>query len=1086
MSTLRVDNITSYIASAITIDVDLNIIGNISALNFSGTSGTSGSSGTSGTSGTSGGGGATEVTYLELVSLITGGTLTTGSYYLITDFQTCYDQPDYDYNRNPIITSGNSKTAEIDPIIVFATSSTTLSENAYQPSYPNDSIKYDISFTVTERTGSPAKGRITERIDEFNNRTDYDHRTILFKRYRYYEIAFDSPYQGTVEVSVASSTEMVVYGTGTNFLSISLGTKVGFDTNNNDYRVYEITNVVSDTEMTITGLTNTILSSGTKMFFADWDEYSSYYQNNVDDPTLLFEEYYTFNGDDDYNNYIGNHANLYQWNENDFILANNVFHTRFIGNKFGDECFNNTFFDDCENNTVGNYFYNNITDDDFDGNVIGNYFYNNKITANFQYNRIGENFYGNYIVQNDFYRNNIMNDFRYNEISGDDFQNNEIGNQFNYNKLRNGQFYKNDIGNGFNDNNIYWNFYGNLIGNGYYNNDIYCPFYDNVIGDYFQDNNFGDINDPSNNEFYENKIGYNFYGNNITGQTNNNVIGNDFDNNTITADVSYNVIGENFSNNTISSNFFSNQIFNEFKGNLITDNGNFELNKIGFGFAGNQLSGYCGGNVFGDVVIDNDFLGDVVSNTTSNWFSNNIIGDEFLNNKIGNYFQNNIIGIEFQHNNIGSNFESNTIDDGFGFGGGDWQGNVIGNNFSQNTIGEYFYNNTIPDNFYSNIIGEYFQWNIINTNVDNIDFTINYGNITGFTYSYLGTSAVDGIYYNLTGSTNGNGSNATFNVVVTGNIVTDVTLLLSGKLYLCGNTITILGTEIGGVTGVINTFTSDAVGKSGTTGVYISVPATGGTGTGASFIVTVVSDLVSDLTMNGDGEGYSNGDQLTVLGSLFGGVDGVDDITINITSVYSDDIVISVGQVSPIPPIYRQYTKQIFKRADGQKRLSYYDENDVLTIEPIVPVDSFTITSSDFTNGNPIYLNTNVLGVNGTEGFENTSPETDLYTGYYGIGLTTQVRNQIGNIYNSLGLNLGNSTGYVWQVTWGPGSSISTGLIKLGVNVNSGFFDIQTIDPADTDWQLPGSSNGTSLVGTFKFPATFTPYLPLINKGGWC
>ena len=68
----------------------------------------------------------------------------------------------------------------------------------------------------------------------------------------------------------------------------------------------------------------------------------------------------------------------------------------------------------------------------------------------------------------------------------------------------------------------------------------------------------------------------------------------------------------------------------------------------------------------------------------------------------------------------------------------------------------------------------------------------------------------------------------------------------------------------------------------------------------------------------------------------------------------------------------------------------------------------------------------------------------------------------------------------------GAGSSISTGLVKLGLNSNGAYFDIQTIDPADPDWELPGYTNGTSLVGTFRFPATFTPYLPLINKGGWC
>jgi hypothetical protein len=651
-----------------------------------------------------------DVTYAELYDKYTGQTFVAGSYYRITDFQTCYDQPDYDYDGNPIITSANTKTADVDPIIVFATSNSTLAENAYQPSYPKDSIKYDITFTVTEKTASPAKGRITERIDEFNNRTDYDHRTILFKRYRYYEIRLSDPYQGTVTVSVsiASPTEMVVSGTGTNFLSsISVGNKVGFEPNNNDYRVYEVTNVTSDTEMTITGLTSTV-SLTTKMYSADWDEYASYKQNNVDDPSS-FEEYYTFDGDDNFNNYIGNHANLYDWNGNDFLLANNVFHDRFQGNKFGDECYNNTFFDDCHDNNIGNNFYNNITDDDFDANVIGNNFHDNKITANFQYNRIGVDFEYNYIVQNSFNRNNIMNDFRYNEISGGSFQNNEIGSQFNNNKIKQ-QFYKNDIGNGFNQNNIYWGASGNLIGNAFNNNDIYCEFYDNVIGEYYESNNLGDINNPSNYGFYENKIGSAFRNNNITGQTYSNVIGNVFESNTLT------------------------------------------------------------GNTF--------------------------------HNTIGNYFGGNIIGNNFAHNQIGNYFQSNTIDDDFGFGGGAQRGNKIGNAFSNNNVGEYFYDNILPDNCQNNTMGDYFQWNVFNTSVFGVDFTEYYGNVTAFTYSALGSTASDNTYNGVGGTTNGNGIDATFNIEVSGGSVIGITGNTQGKLYFCGDTITILGSQIGGTDGV--------------------------------------------------------------------------------------------------------------------------------------------------------------------------------------------------------------------------------------------------------------------------------------------
>ena len=754
---------------------------------------------------TNGGSQVLNITYSGLVSNITGSTLSAGTYYIITDFRSCYDQPDFNSDGNAI-TTGNYKQAAIEPIMVFATSANTISTTAYQPAYPNDRIQYDWTFSTTERTSGVAYGRISERIDEFNNRTDYDHRTILFKRYRYYEIDLNNPYQGIVEVINISGTVMTVSGTGTNFLSsVSVGNKVGFEPNNNDYRVYEVISVDSDSGMTITGLTTVNLSPNTKMYSTDFDEYSSYYQNNVDESSV-FEEYYTFQGTDNFNNYIGNHANLYDWEGNDFLLANNVFHDRFIGNKFGDSCYNNTFFDDCHDNNIGNYFYNNITDDDFDGNVIGNDFYNNRITSNFQYNRIGENFYNNYIVQNSFYRNNIMNDFRYNEISGGDFQNNEIGNQFNNNKIKE-QFYKNDIGNGFYQNKIYWGAYGNLIGNGFNQNNIYCGFYDNVIGEYFYNNTLGDILNPSSKQFYGNRIGVEFESNTITDNFYGNDIGTGFYNNEISGETFTNRIGEPFENNTIYGEFYDNQIFNEFKGNITYQE--FNTNKVDWGFGANEFSGSCFGNSFGPFTTNNDFLGLVFGNVIKGDFNGNTIGDVFGTNNIGSGFDNNTIAQNFAYNEIGNFFTDNTIGEGFGFGGSATQKNYIGDNFYDNTIGEYFYNNRVGNYFQNNTLGDYFQWNVIDTDINLVDFTPNYGNIIAFTYNALGTGTTDGIYTNLSGATSGHGVNASFNIEVSGNTVIDVSGNTSGKLYQTGNTITILGSQIGGVTGVISGFTTN-------------------------------------------------------------------------------------------------------------------------------------------------------------------------------------------------------------------------------------------------------------------------------------
>ena len=146
----------------------------------------------------------------------------------------------------------------------------------------------------------------------------------------------------------------------------------------------------------------------------------------------------------------------------------------------------------------------------------------------------------------------------------------------------------------------------------------------------------------------------------------------------------------------------------------------------------------------------------------------------------------------------------------------------------------------------------------------------------------------------------------------------------------------------------------------------------------------------------------------------------------------------------------------------------------------------FTLTSLDFTLGQPIYQGTTPVGTNGVDGFVNNTAQTWLYEGYYGTGLSAGKVAEISAIYTNLGLSLSSNQGYVWNVTWGSGSTISTGLVKFGFYGPGQYFDIQTIDPTDTNYLQQNTNNGTVLTGTFLFPATFTPYLPLIDKNGWC
>ena len=463
------------------------------------------------------------VTYSELVDNITGGTLTPGRFYLMTDFQTCYDQPNYDNTKTPI-TTGNYKTGTTEPILLLAVSTTGFSPTVYSTLYPNDKITYDITWNTTEITSGSTKGRITERIDNFNNRTDYDNRSILFKRYYGYSYYENEPLSGLVGISGITGTTAVLYGnTGTTFNSnLSTGNIVSVQNLNPSF--FEVISVESDSLAIISGVTISV-TTDSPYYQGNEDSIMSYYQPNIRQDQV--EEYTTFDyvnlyGGGAVNNYIGNYSNLYlEFGVGDFLLANNVFINDddyvYRNNTIGDRSYNNTFNDDCDNNQIGDSFYNNSTNDDFDGNIIGENFNNNYITSNFNNNRIGSDFYSNTLIGFSFYRNNIGNDFNNNVWTNSDFSDNEIGNFFedntivaNFvnNNIQN-SFYVNNISDGFqynqigslfNNNTIGENFgfgsalpQGNRIGNNFSNNTVGEYFYNNSIPDNFQDNEVGDL-----------------------------------------------------------------------------------------------------------------------------------------------------------------------------------------------------------------------------------------------------------------------------------------------------------------------------------------------------------------------------------------------------------------------------------------------------------------------------------------------------------------------------------------------------------------------------------------------------------------
>lgn len=550
---------------------------------------------------TGGGASISEVTYSELSASFFGEDLTAGQYYKITDYRTYYDQPNWDA-VGTAITTGSYKSGSIEPLIVFATSTGSLSPYAYSTDYPKDTIKYDISVTQTEATNQPAKGRIYERIDEVGNRTDYDWRNVRFKRYTQYYAPYN--YSGKVTLTTTETTGSIV-GVDTNFSSnFEAGDVIGlYNPNSNrigGFDFYEVVDVSGSFYMGVTGSYYNAVSNTYYSVASNYTGYSAFQTNTVS-VGKDEAEYSTFDvegtpaGNGWYNNYLGDNND---WDV--FRLSNNVFRGGdYRDNYFGSNVVGNTFNDDCYGNKIGRNFEYNVIEDDFDNNTIGDGF--------------GYNF-----MNSDFQENIIANNFEYNTLADDD------GVDFNFNIINGNRFAHNwTIG--------YDHFHSNIITDDFYNNVFYNRFGNNLINGAVYDNLFDGDTDYNQfkQSFNTNKI-YNSFQNNVLDNFYENTILDTFYRNQINGQAYLNTFSGSFYDNTIGNLFYSN-----------TFAGVAAHNQIGSEFYSNTLGDYFGVG-YGDPRA-NKIGNNVRNNTIGEYFYSNTISDNFIDNTIGHYFQQNVV-----------------------------------------------------------------------------------------------------------------------------------------------------------------------------------------------------------------------------------------------------------------------------------------------------------------------------------------------------------------------------------------------------------------------------------------------------------
>ena len=491
--------------------------------------------------------------------------------------------------------------------------------------------------------------------------------------------------------------------------------------------------------------------------------------------------------------------------------------------------------------------------------------------------------------------------------NGQNFAYNKIGNNFNSNTI------DNDFGSGGGQNQ------GNVINEVFENNTIGQSMYNNVIGNHFVNNTVGD----------------NFENNAIKNYFASNTVGDVFESNTIGDVFNTNTIGDNFESNTIKNYFIGNSILNGFESNEIGDYfGNsgsgpgspvqniifddFKYNKIGNFFGNDTNFPTVGGGSNGDG-----------GNIINIGFQFNVIGDNFIFNAIDEGFRYNQIGNHFWLNVFGVGTESNILGNYFvGNGGGDFPlpmgdyfasnkfGNYVAFNwftglyFQNNNIGNFFgtaaefpaISNRILDNFQNNTIGNYFGYDPITPgdggNYIEVDFQNNkIGN--NFTYN----------------ATYGTFSDNVINNDFTSNIVYDN--FNYNRIDTAIDTVDFT-TYLSGVTSI--SFSSVGIGTPGT---YTGLTSTGGSGSGATFDVVVDAfSAVTSVSINDMGQNYITGNTLTIDGALYGGVGGVDSISISVLDVN-------------IPSVYQTYNCQLFEIGGGAKKLSYYDDSSVLVITDV-------------------------------------------------------------------------------------------------------------------------------------------------------
>jgi hypothetical protein len=172
----------------------------------------------------------------------------------------------------------------------------------------------------------------------------------------------------------------------------------------------------------------------------------------------------------------------------------------------------------------------------------------------------------------------------------------------------------------------------------------------------------------------------------------------------------------------------------------------------------------------------------------------------------------------------------------------------------------------------------------------------------GITSSTAINGAQSQVYTGLGATTSGSGSGAVFTITrnsTDGNVLS-ASVTTSGVGYTSGGTVSIAGTSVGGsdlfqgkIKNVSVTVSTAVTTASNAT--YSSIAGVSTVGTGASFTVyRNGSGGIGTVTVATPGSSYFVSQNITILGTNIGGLSPADDVTLSVSSLQNDKIVLSI------------------------------------------------------------------------------------------------------------------------------------------------------------------------------------------------